>query len=205
MSLRPFLPPFLHACVRCNREEADGRFGGRLLQVKFIKRQKDAKLPLDELTVMELLDPVRRVADVKEMAGYMGIDPKKEMHLMWVAKMCVLDDLPGGWHEEATPDGTLTYVNAHTGQRTYEHPTERAFKELLERERKKRPPYQSLMPEYYCRRTRRRGTGRTGRRRGRCCGRRSSRRAGRTSTSGTSTGGSSGWTCSRTTSRWTST
>jgi len=135
--------------VRCNREEADGRFGGRLLQVKFIKRQKDAKLPLDELTVMELLDPVRRVADVKEMAGYMGIDPKKEMHLMWVAKMCVLDDLPGGWHEEATPDGTLTYVNAHTGQRTYEHPTERAFKELLERERKKRPPYQSLMPEYY--------------------------------------------------------
>ena len=43
---------------------------------------------------MELMDPIERAADVKEMAEYMGIDVEKEMHLVWVAKLAVIESLP---------------------------------------------------------------------------------------------------------------
>ena len=54
----------------------------------------------DEMTVLVLLDPIDRVLDVKEMVEFMGIDPIKEPHLLWLPKMNVLEALPPGWQEQ---------------------------------------------------------------------------------------------------------
>jgi hypothetical protein len=65
--------------------------------VQIIKNARRDKIPVDEVTLMELMDPIERAADVKEMAEYMGIDVEKEMHLVWVAKLAVIESLPEGW------------------------------------------------------------------------------------------------------------
>ena len=117
--------------------------------VEIVKHCRDEEKDMDELTLMELLEPVRRVADVKAMAEYMGIDAKNESHLLWIAKMAVLDDLPDGWREEILPTGELTYVNNETNERTSEHPTEHFFRRLLMRERRKPRPRVSFVQEAF--------------------------------------------------------
>ena len=86
--------------------------------VEIVKHCREEEKDMDELTLMELLEPVRRVADVKAMAEYMGIDAKNESHLLWIAKMAVLDDLPDGWREEILPTRRRrsTRPTAHTAQ-----------------------------------------------------------------------------------------
>ena len=117
--------------------------------VEIVKHCREEEKDMDELTLMELLEPVRRVADVKAMAEYMGIDAKNESHLLWIAKMAVLDDLPDGWREEILPTGELTYVNNETNERTSEHPTEHFFRRLLMRERRKPRPRVSFVQEAF--------------------------------------------------------
>lgn len=41
--------------------------------VRHFKHQKHQGLPVDELTVLELLEPIERPADVTDMAEFMGI------------------------------------------------------------------------------------------------------------------------------------
>eukprot|EP00232_Nephroselmis_pyriformis_P002888 CAMPEP_0182909120 /NCGR_PEP_ID=MMETSP0034_2-20130328/35578_1 /TAXON_ID=156128 /ORGANISM="Nephroselmis pyriformis, Strain CCMP717" /LENGTH=421 /DNA_ID=CAMNT_0025045355 /DNA_START=63 /DNA_END=1325 /DNA_ORIENTATION=+ len=117
--------------------------------VELMKRSKETRTPMDETTVLELMDPVERVADVREMAEYMGIDYETEPHLLWIAKLCVLEALPDGWEETVAPDGTVLYLNIEGGFSTEEHPTDASFKALLSRERRKRHPYMTIMPQYY--------------------------------------------------------
>lgn len=117
--------------------------------VEIIKNARRDKIPVDELTLMELMDPIERAADVKEMAEYMGIDVEKEMHLVWVAKLAVIESLPEGWEETQAADGRVLYFNQSEGSSTEEHPLDEYFKELLERERSKRVPYQSAQPFWY--------------------------------------------------------
>ena len=146
--------------------------------VELIKDARRAKTPVDEVTLMELMDPIERAADVKEMvrrphssrgtwscdniqwcggvvfgqptifsgvmfsqlttldvpdqvealghtsifgvgpysrAEYMGIDVEKEMHLVWVAKLAVIESLPEGWEESQAADGRVLYVNQAEG------------------------------------------------------------------------------------------
>ena len=117
--------------------------------VELMKRSKAMRLPMDETTLLELLDPVERVADVKEMAEYMGIDITVEAHLLWLAKLAVLEALPEGWEEVETEDGRILYINTDTETSTEEHPNDAHFKDLLERERNKRPPHPTLTEEAY--------------------------------------------------------
>ena len=117
--------------------------------VQLMKRSKRQRTPMDETTLLELLDPVERVADVKEMAEYMGIDITVETHLLWLAKLAVLEALPEGWEEVETEDGRILYLNAELGTSTEEHPNDPHFKELLDRERLKRPPHPTLVEEAY--------------------------------------------------------
>lgn len=101
------------------------------LQAKFMLRWKERQEPPDEMTVLELLDPIDRVMDVKEMVDFMGIDPVSESHLMWLAKMNVLEALPHGWQEQEMPDGSIVYLNLDEGRSTTEHPNDREVSRLL--------------------------------------------------------------------------
>jgi len=118
--------------------------------VAIIRSARRDKIPVDEVTLMELMDPIERAADVKEMAEYMGVDVDKEMHLVWVAKLAVIESLPEGWEETAAADGRALYVNHADGSSTEDHPLDAYFREMLERERGKRAPYYSTMPAWYC-------------------------------------------------------
>mmetsp|Transcript_791 Transcript_791/g.1852 ORF Transcript_791/g.1852 Transcript_791/m.1852 type:complete len:450 (+) Transcript_791:280-1629(+) len=117
--------------------------------VEIIKNARRDKIPVDEVTLMELMDPIERAADVKEMAEYMGIDVEKEMHLLWVAKLAVIESLPEGWEETQTADGRILYINQSEGSSTDEHPLDEYFKDLLARERAKRAPYYSTQGIWY--------------------------------------------------------
>uniref|UniRef100_A0A061RNP9 WW domain-containing protein n=3 Tax=Tetraselmis sp. GSL018 TaxID=582737 RepID=A0A061RNP9_9CHLO len=117
--------------------------------VSIMLRWKERDEPPDEMTVLELLDPIERVMDVKEMAEYMGINPVKEPHLLWLAKLNVLEALPPGWQEQELADGTIIYLNIEEGYSSDEHPNDKLFKDLLERERKKDMPYRSIQPQYF--------------------------------------------------------
>jgi hypothetical protein len=63
------------------------------------------------VTVLELIDPIERAADVKEMAEYQGIDIRKETHLLWIAKLAVLETVPERWEEFVDPGGRTLYRN----------------------------------------------------------------------------------------------
>lgn len=117
--------------------------------VEIIKNARRNKVPVDELTLMELMDPIERAADVKEMAEYMGVDIEKEMHLVWIAKLAVIESIPEGWEETTAADGRVLYLNQKDGSSTEEHPLDEYFRDLLERERGKRPPYYSTQSAWY--------------------------------------------------------
>jgi hypothetical protein len=55
------------------------------------------------VTVLELIDPIERAADVTEMAEYQGIDLRKEAHHLWIAKLAVLETMPEGWVTPTIP------------------------------------------------------------------------------------------------------
>lgn len=55
------------------------------------------------------------------MILYMGIDPMKEGHLMWIAKLAVLEALPDGWAEVIDTEGRTVYSHLDTGEVTVRH------------------------------------------------------------------------------------
>eukprot|EP00899_Mesostigma_viride_P008734 jgi/Mesvir1/17862/Mv12943-RA.1 len=127
--------------------------------VDHFKACKAKETPVDELLVMELLAPLERVLDVKEMAEYLGIAPHKEPHLMWIAKLAVLEGVPEGWEEVPVPGpmGMTMYRRLADGRVQSEHPGDAIHKEQLRKERQKRPPkltvhgsaHAKTMPRYH--------------------------------------------------------
>jgi len=117
--------------------------------VEIIRDSKVKETPLDEVTVLELIDPIERAADVADMAEYQGIDPRKEPHLLWIAKLAVLETMPEGWEEYVDPTGRIMYRNTAKDLSTDQHPADDYFKALLERERAKPLPYTSIKLENY--------------------------------------------------------
>ncbi|KAK3253050.1 hypothetical protein CYMTET_37679 [Cymbomonas tetramitiformis] len=117
--------------------------------VELIKDSKSIGEPLDEVTVLELIDPIERASDVKDMAEFQGIDYKKEKHLLWIAKLALLEALPENWEEFIDDSGRTLYRNVEKGYSTEDHPADDYFKGLIQRERQKRPPYYSIKPAVY--------------------------------------------------------
>ena len=107
-------------------------------------------LPVDELTVIELLNPVDDPREVRSLASYLGIDPKREAHLAWIAKLGVLQRLPPFWTETVTPRGEVYYACAQADiSRQAEHPMDAHLRALLARERGKPSPKESCVSEQY--------------------------------------------------------
>ena len=62
-------------------------------------------------------------AALAETARYLGIDPRAERHLLWVAQEMCEDVLPDGWMElEDAATGAAYYFNLYTQETSWAHP-----------------------------------------------------------------------------------
>ena len=130
-------------------------------------RNRTQMMPLDEVSVLELLDPIPDPAAVLSMCAYLGIKIPTaedsttsminwESHLVWVAKLAVLDELPDGWEEvitEADENGeyNVQYIKKDGDEQLLkgEHPNDDSYRKILARERSRRAPKQVLFREMY--------------------------------------------------------
>ena len=102
------------------------------------------------------------------MCAYLGIklpEPRAtskgslgswESHLVWIAKLAVLDELPDGWEEVVTVlDDETTRVqyikkdNDNGDLVSGEHPNDDGYRAIIARERAKRPPKEVLFKDLY--------------------------------------------------------
>lgn len=59
---------------------------------------------------------------------------------MWIAQQGICAELPEGWGTEESPeDGEIVYIDLNTGERTFVHPCDEYYKQLVAQERRKRP------------------------------------------------------------------
>lgn len=59
--------------------------------------------------------------------------------MLWIAEEGLFAELPTGWiAEETEEDGEIMYINTKTGERTYQHPCDEYYQQLVVQERKKR-------------------------------------------------------------------
>jgi len=65
--------------------------------VRYLKYTRDAGVPVNDLLVLELLEPVSDPGDVMRMCRRLEINPIAEAHLTWIAKKAVLEGLSDGW------------------------------------------------------------------------------------------------------------
>ena len=117
--------------------------------VQLMRHCQEKKLVLDEVSVLELWTPIAKIGDILDMARYLKIDPQQEPHLIWIAKLAILEGLPEGWKEVRNEDGTSSYLNTLTSQRFSRHPLDDHFERLLEVNRARGAPQTSLTPFLY--------------------------------------------------------
>ena len=68
---------------------------------------------------------------VLQFARYLGMDPKEDSSLLWIAQQAMLAALPAGWTEVTDPStGDVYYHCEETGQSDWEHPAEAQYKTL---------------------------------------------------------------------------
>ena len=74
---------------------------------------------------------------MQEYAQYLGIDPKTEENILWIAKKCMHAPLPKGW-KEFTDDGGNSYFHHDAKDETsWDHPLDSHFKQLVADTRKR--------------------------------------------------------------------
>ena len=117
--------------------------------VQLMRHCQKNNLVLDEVTVLELWTPIAKVDNILDMAKYLKIDAVKEPHLIWIAKLAILEGLPECWKETTAEDGSTLYLNTLTNQSFTEHPLDKHFMKLLALERERGPPLTSLNPDLY--------------------------------------------------------
>ncbi|NXE26600.1 CE164 protein, partial [Ardeotis kori] len=71
-------------------------------------------------------------------AQEIGIDPKKEPELMWLAEEAIMAPLPAEWKPcKDTTTGDIYYFNFATGLSTWDHPCDDPYRQLVIREQEK--------------------------------------------------------------------
>ena len=117
--------------------------------VQLMRHCQTKNLVLDEVTVLELWTPIGKIDDILDMARYLKIEPLKEPHLIWIAKLAILEGLPECWKEVRNEDGSTSYLNTLTDQKFSEHPLDAHFEKLIALERARPAPQTSLNPDLY--------------------------------------------------------
>lgn len=77
-------------------------------------------------------------AAVRDHAKSLGVDPDSEPHLLPVVEEALLAELPDGWEQGETEDGTLYYFNATTEESIWEHPLDAHYRELVQTKKQER-------------------------------------------------------------------
>ncbi|CAF2331498.1 unnamed protein product [Rotaria sp. Silwood2] len=83
--------------------------------------------------------------EIREYAIYIGIDPDKEPHLLWLAKEGIMKPLPPGWKPCQEENGELYYFNFDTGKSSWDHPCDEIYKARVLEERRKQPSSTNLL------------------------------------------------------------
>ena len=68
--------------------------------------------------------------EVLEYAEYLGMDPKEDADLLWIAEEALTSVEPEGWIEKMDPNGQPFYYNVSTGQSSRQHPLDEHYKSL---------------------------------------------------------------------------
>ncbi|KAM9519686.1 centrosomal protein of 164 kDa isoform 1-T1 [Guaruba guarouba] len=75
--------------------------------------------------------------EVQDYARAIGIDPKKEPELLWLAREGIVALLPPGWKPCQDITGEIYYFNFANGQSVWDHPCDEHYRELVIQEREK--------------------------------------------------------------------
>ncbi|XP_061224172.1 centrosomal protein of 164 kDa [Neopsephotus bourkii] len=75
--------------------------------------------------------------EVQDYARAIGIDPKKEPELLWLAREGIVAVLPPGWKPCQDTTGEIYYFNFVNGQSVWDHPCDDHYRELVIQEREK--------------------------------------------------------------------
>jgi hypothetical protein len=72
-----------------------------------------------------------------EYARFLGMDPERDVDLLWIARESLKAPLPLNWKPCQTDDGNIYYFNFATGESLWEHPCDEKYKEMYQREKTK--------------------------------------------------------------------
>ncbi|KAL2919813.1 hypothetical protein HK105_200730 [Polyrhizophydium stewartii] len=75
--------------------------------------------------------------EILEYAKFLGMDPDKEKHLLWIARESLKAPLPEDWKPCQTEDGNIYYFNFKTGESMWDHPSDEHYRKLYQSEREK--------------------------------------------------------------------
>jgi len=75
--------------------------------------------------------------EVLDFAVYLGIDPAREEHLLWIAEECLGAELPAPWSEHTSSRGDVYFYNSETDESVVEHPLEAQYRAMVEEEKRK--------------------------------------------------------------------
>ncbi|KAM4652587.1 centrosomal protein of 164 kDa isoform 2-T3 [Discoglossus pictus] len=75
--------------------------------------------------------------EIQEYARLIGVDPKTEPELMWLAREGIVAPLTAEWKPCQDITGDIYYFNFATGQSTWDHPNDEHYRELVVQERER--------------------------------------------------------------------
>ncbi|XP_046718599.1 centrosomal protein of 164 kDa-like isoform X4 [Silurus meridionalis] len=75
--------------------------------------------------------------EIQEYARYIGIDPERELELLWLAREGIVAPLPAEWKPCQDVSGDVYYFNFSTGQSTWDHPCDEQYRHLVTQERER--------------------------------------------------------------------
>lgn len=75
--------------------------------------------------------------EIFEYAQIIGIDPKTEPHLIYIAREGICAPLPDHWRPCQDPKGDIYYFNFASGESIWDHPCDEFYRKMVMEERKK--------------------------------------------------------------------
>ncbi|KAI8930151.1 hypothetical protein BC831DRAFT_508600 [Entophlyctis helioformis] len=75
--------------------------------------------------------------EIIEYAKFLGMDPDKEKHLLWIARDSLKAPLPSDWKPCQTDDGNIYYFNFKSGESIWDHPCDEHYRNLYQKEKEK--------------------------------------------------------------------
>lgn len=82
--------------------------------------------------------PPGEMGAVEAMATHLGMDPRRDKELLWIAREALHAPRPSGWSEVHGEAGNVYYVEQATGRTSWWLPTDDEFRRLYQRKRAQR-------------------------------------------------------------------